>query len=109
MSKFSVSYRIKSNWKPVLWFVKGKYTGEHNEDLVRAAGPDKEFHEWGQDEVGFAALVDKFTYKGSTVCDPFLGGGTTAVVAVQQERKFIGCDISEECIEKTRARLGALK
>ena len=34
--------------------------------------------------------------KGDLVVDPFLGSGTTAVVAEQLGRKWKGCDISEE-------------
>lgn len=34
--------------------------------------------------------------KGSLVCDPFLGSGTTGVVALRLGRDFFGCDISSE-------------
>ena len=39
-----------------------------------------------------------------TVLDPFLGSGTTAKVAHQYGRNFIGCELSAEYLEMARAR-----
>lgn len=39
--------------------------------------------------------IKTFSYIGDTVFDPFIGSGTTAVVAEELKRKWIGCDISE--------------
>lgn len=38
-------------------------------------------------------LVRLFTDPGQTICDPFMGSGTTGAAAVQQGRKFIGVEI----------------
>jgi DNA modification methylase len=38
-------------------------------------------------------LIAPFTDPGQCVCDPFLGSGTTGVVAVEMGRKFIGIEI----------------
>lgn len=43
--------------------------------------------------------------KGSLVCDPFLGSGTTGVVALKLERDFFGCDISPEYTAMADGRL----
>jgi site-specific DNA-methyltransferase (adenine-specific) len=101
---------VKSSWKPVLWFVKGKYTGEHVNDVVRSesAAGAKDFHAWGQVESGFAQLVENFSYKGQTILDPFVGGGTTAVVGVRLERVVIGSDIDAAHVDSTARRLQAL-
>ncbi len=37
--------------------------------------------------------------EGDTIVDPFVGSGTTAVVAEQLGRKWLGCDISPEYID----------
>jgi DNA modification methylase len=43
--------------------------------------------------------------ENGTVCDPFMGSGTTGLAALQAGRNFIGIDISPECVEITRKRL----
>ena len=34
--------------------------------------------------------------KGMTVCDPFMGSGSSAIAALKNECDFVGCDTSEE-------------
>ena len=43
--------------------------------------------------------------KGSLVCDPFLGSGTTGVVALNLERNFFGCDICDTYTSMAEKRL----
>jgi site-specific DNA-methyltransferase (adenine-specific) len=100
--------RIIVGWKPVLWFTKGTYAGDFVYDVVESDRRDKEHHEWGQSEGGIAALLERFTLPGQLVLDPFVGGGTTAVVAVRLGRRFIGVDIASKAIEETRRRLAEL-
>lgn len=42
---------------------------------------------------------------GDTVLDPFVGSGTTGVVALQQKRNFIGIDINPDFAEMARQRI----
>jgi len=102
--------KVNTFWKPLLWFVKGKYEGDWIGDVCRSDvnDNDKRFHEWGQSESGMADIVERFTYPGQTICDPFLGGGTTAVVAVKTGRLFIGIDSDAKAIATTKARLSEL-
>jgi len=44
--------------------------------------------------------------KGDIVFDPMCGSGTTCKMALLNQRKFIGCDISKEYIEIARKRIG---
>jgi len=97
--------RVATYWKPVLWFVKGKYRGEWRRDVVTSEARDKEHHDWGQSESGMEALIEGFTAPMETICDPFLGGGATAVAAVRLKRRFIGADIDASCIALSAARL----
>jgi len=49
------------------------------------------------------------TNVGDLILDPFSGSGTTGVVAVKNNRKFIGIDISEEYIELSAKRLANIE
>jgi site-specific DNA-methyltransferase (adenine-specific) len=55
------------------------------------------------------SLLNRIILLGSnendTVLDPFLGSGTTGVVAVQNDRKFIGIEISKEYFEIAKIRI----
>jgi site-specific DNA-methyltransferase (adenine-specific) len=44
-------------------------------------------------------------FPGQTILDPFVGGGTTAVVSLKRGCSFIGIDIDENCIKKTEERV----
>lgn len=45
------------------------------------------------------------TDKGDLVLDPFIGSGTTAIVAKQHERRFLGFDIDEAYVSLAKSRL----
>lgn len=45
----------------------------------------------------------------AVVVDPFMGSGSCAVAALQHGVKFIGCDVSNEAIEATKARIKSIK
>ncbi len=102
--------KVNTFWKPLLWFVKGDYEGDWIGDVARSNvnDNDKRFHEWGQSESGMADIIDRFTYPGDLICDPFCGGGVIGVVALSMDRRFIGVDIDAEAIETTRRRIGKL-
>ena len=53
----------------------------------------------------FRELIRKHSSPGDLVIDPFLGSGTTAVAALQEDRRFAGCDIDEFYIEAAKTRL----
>lgn len=92
-------------WKPVLWFVKGTYAGEPVSDVCRSDRAEKAHHDWGQSESGFDELLYRFARPGDTVLDPFVGGGTCAVVALSRGCRFIGIDVDPVAIETTAARI----
>jgi len=96
-------------WKPIVWFTNGEIATHHYVyDVVYSNKRDKLHHAWGQSEAGIATLVERFSDVGETVCDPYLGGGTTAVAAVKLGRKFIGIDRDPDAIDITRRRLSEL-
>lgn len=50
-------------------------------------------------------LIELMCPVGGIVLDPFLGSGTTAVAAINTERKWIGCEINEEYKEIIEKRI----
>lgn len=105
--------RVGTGWKPLLVYQRhdAQDVPFLVDDLFDAAsstsdGVDKRFHHWGQSEPGIAEIVERFTKPGQLVVDPFLGGGTTAVVCRDLGRRFIGCDIDPAAVATSRARLG---
>jgi ParB/RepB/Spo0J family partition protein len=98
---------VNTFWKPVLWFVNGTYEGKWVGDVTRSAvnDNDKRLHTWGQSESGMADLVERLTYKGETICDPFMGAGTTGVVALRSGRKFVGIEVDPDAFAVAEKRL----
>jgi hypothetical protein len=101
--------KIWVGWKPVLWFAKGELSPRERWLHDRLVSPerDKVFHEWGQSVGGMVQLVERFSDAGDVVCDPFVGGGATAVAAVASGRRFVGIDVDEQAIRITAARIEA--
>ena len=58
-----------------------------------------------------ARLMRMFSYaavnsfEGDLILDPFVGTGTTCVVAKKMNRRFIGIDISAKYIDHARSRI----
>jgi DNA modification methylase len=44
--------------------------------------------------------------EGGIVLDPFMGSGTTAIVARKNSRHFVGCELNHEYVEMANRRLG---
>lgn len=50
-------------------------------------------------------LIKMLSWVGATVLDPFMGSGTTGVVAKRLNRSFVGLDISEKYVTLSRERI----
>jgi hypothetical protein len=95
---------VGTKWKPLLI-----YGGERfiTQDVFASCSDDKRHHHWGQSESGMADVVERLTEPGALVVDPFLGGGTTAVVCEALGRRFIGCDVDAAAVSTARERFAA--
>lgn len=90
-------YGINAGWKAVLWFVKG--TRNDNSKMVAdvmSGGEEKSHHDWQQSQSEARYWIESLTDPGDLVCDPFLGGGTTAAAAQSVSREWIGFEIDED-------------
>ena len=50
-------------------------------------------------------LVQLYSFTGDIVLDPFMGSGTTAIAALQSERKYVGYEINQEYIDLSIRRI----
>jgi len=53
----------------------------------------------------FQTMIYASSEEGFTVCDPFLGSGSSAIAAIKNNCHFIGCDISDRSIEVSTNRI----
>lgn len=98
--------RLRAGVKPLLFFTRGALKTEKLwTNTIRTRRSDRLLHPWQQAEEHARVLIEQFTVPGDLVCDPFLGSGTTAVVAEQLGRHFVGCDIDEQAVSTTTRRL----
>lgn len=50
-------------------------------------------------------IIRNSSREGQVVFDPFMGSGTTGVAAIQNGRRFIGCEINQEYFEIAKRRI----
>lgn len=96
-------------WEPI--FVYGKRQGERaGQDVLKvntlnfSKGPEKD-HPCPKPPELWIKLVKIFSPEGGTVFDPFMGSGTTAVVAKLAGRSYAGLEINPEYVAITNQRL----
>lgn len=53
----------------------------------------------------FQSMIHASSENNFTVCDPFTGSASSAIAALKNNCKFVGCDISEKSIEISQARI----
>jgi len=52
-----------------------------------------------------AELIRYYSFKGDVVLDPFMGSGTTALVARWHKRHYVGCDLNPKYVAIAQRRL----
>jgi DNA modification methylase len=50
-------------------------------------------------------LVNVCSNKGDIILDPFMGGGSTAISCINNERNFIGCELDKNYFDLTQKRI----
>jgi DNA modification methylase len=95
-------------WKPLVWFVKGKYTNRFIiQDGVSPAMQDKRFHWWGQPEDSAMYWLFEMLQRleNSITLDPLAGGGTVPAVCKMLGRNYIAFEIDPDTAERARERV----
>lgn len=93
-------------YRPLLVFAKGKPVRDlYLKDVFYGTGKEKGWHHWQQDIAPAQYYIRELTTPGDLVVDPFVGGGTFAVAAKLLRRRFLGCDVDECAVNRSRTRL----
>ncbi len=56
-----------------------------------------------------ARLIQLYTFRGDVVLDPFMGAGSTAVAAVQADRRYVGFDTEPEYLQLAERRIASAR
>ena len=99
-------------WKPILWYIKppSDIHQQLSDMLPADTGHDKRYHVWGQAGAPLRWLLAQLKKgEGDIVCDPFVGGGTSAIAAIEEGCNFVGCDVDLDAIRTSLARLNELQ
>jgi DNA modification methylase len=116
---------LRDTHEYILVFSKGTFSRKKSEEKENTITRDQ-FLEWTKSvwtmnpesarKVGHPApfpvelpyrLIQLYTFKGEVVLDPFMGSGSTALAALQSERKFIGYEIDPEYVKLAGERIAA--
>jgi site-specific DNA-methyltransferase (adenine-specific) len=101
---------LRVGWKPLVLFARPPVSaGPWCSDTVvsDAASAAKTLHAWQQSPDPARYYIRRLTEPGALVCDPFVGAGTTAVVALALGRRFVGAELDPETYAVARQRIEA--
>ena len=98
--------KIQQNYKPILGFSKGPgVPGCYTNDIYINKYVAKKYHKWEQTTGTAAYFIDRFSSPGDIVLEPFAGGGTTCIAAMQEGRNFIAFEKEEKHYNTVKERL----
>jgi site-specific DNA-methyltransferase (adenine-specific) len=94
----------------VVWFAtKGlfKFPNHRPQSIVRSPRVDAEKLQHPNEKPVplMEKLIRDVSVKGQTICDPFLGSGSTAIAAASTGRNYIGIEISPEYAALAQKRI----
>jgi len=99
--------QVTNRWKPILFFGRReeKPTLSWISDLVQSERYEKCTHEWQQSVGPAKYYIERLTKPGDLVVDPFVGGGSFAIAAIEARRSFLGCEINEDSYKRATLRI----
>jgi len=105
------SYKVnmfRMNYMNILTFAKKpfKVKNPHMVDVILdEKSPEVNGFKFGMSLLVCKMMIENHTNKGQIVYDPFMGSGTTAVAALECERKYMGSEIDKEVVDLCNERL----
>jgi ParB-like chromosome segregation protein Spo0J len=100
--------RVINHYKPVLIFSKGTPNRSITigNDVLPEADQQKYWHDWQQPLPHIDKIIQYFSDEHDLILDGCGGGFTTSISCLHNNRRFIGCDVDEHCVQAGRVRLG---
>ena len=97
-------------WKPILWFVKGKKkrSSDFVADFVYSTPPEKILHRWEQSTKEAEYYISHLSVVGEVVLDPMMGTGTTGVASLSCSRNFVGIEKEKSTFDIARGRISEM-
>lgn len=77
--------------------------------IISNSAEEKTPHPTQKPEELLRKIILASSNRNDVVADPFLGSGTTTVIAEQLDRKWLGCDISTEYVQWAAERIEHVK
>ena len=82
-----------------VWLIKREHNKENNEVFHGATFPKELVRK----------ILENFSDEGDVIYDPFMGTGTTAIVANSMNRKYIGSEITKEYFDLIEEKIKSEK
>lgn len=100
-------------WQPILAYGKDPYLaggkGRRPDSVNLTRRAEKNGHPCPKPIDFMTWVIERGSFEGETILDPFMGSGTTGIAALQMGRKFIGCEINPDYFEIAKKRIEELK
>lgn len=110
-----IFYGVAPHWTPIFIYVKGKpwrpfrsalvMSDVHSVSVVAGSARTRINHPTVKPEALIRDFVLHYTREGEVILDPFIGSGTTCVVARKLGRRWIGIDLNAEYLMMAQRRL----
>jgi site-specific DNA-methyltransferase (adenine-specific) len=101
-----MGYHYRAQYEFILFFEKGKRSlnGFGTADILTCNRVSRGYPTEKPVPL-LSTLITQSTDKGAIVLDCFMGSCSTGVAALENDRRFVGCDISDSSIELANSRL----
>ncbi len=107
IARYQKDKRYKDSQARMLHLQKGKYaTNLWRIPSLKGSSREKSGHPSQKPEALIERIIRSSSESGDLVIDPFLGSGTTAVVAQKLQRQWLGIEASPVYVAMAQKRLG---